>query len=95
MWRYSSYPAWDFLLLRKRAVSSASVHRHGSSMLRGGAFQAGRNDLSVRGEVDEFELEKFGFVVQQVDRWPLGRLTTLSRNGRVRGDGLLLIHGHT
>jgi hypothetical protein len=60
-----------------------------------GAFHAGRNDFSVRGEVDELGLEKLGVVVKQVDRWLLGRLTTLNRNGRARGNGHPLIRGHS
>jgi hypothetical protein len=53
------------------------------------------NDFSVCGEVDEFGLEKLGVVVQHVDRRLLDRLTTLSRNGRVKGNGLLLIRGRS
>jgi hypothetical protein len=52
------------------------------------------DDFSVGGKVDEFGLVKLGVVVQKVDRWLMGRLTTFSRNGRVRGDGLLLIRVH-
>jgi hypothetical protein len=44
------------------------------------------NELSVGGKVDELGLVKLGVVVHQIDRWLMGRLTTLSRNGRVRGE---------
>jgi hypothetical protein len=54
-------------------------------------FHAGRDDSSVCGEVDEFELEKLGIVVHRVDGCFLGFLTTFNRNGRVMGNGLVLI----
>jgi hypothetical protein len=60
----------------------------------GGAFHAGMDDFSVGGKVDELGLVKLGVVVHQLDRWLMGRLTTLSRNGRVRGNGLVLIRGN-
>jgi hypothetical protein len=63
-------------------------------MSRGGMFQAGRDDFSVGGKVDELGLVELGVVVQQVDSWLLGCLTTLSRNGCVRGNGLLPIRKH-
>jgi hypothetical protein len=44
-------------------------------------------------KVDDVGVEELGVVVQHVDRWLLGRLTTLSRNGRLTGNGLVLIRG--
>jgi hypothetical protein len=63
-------------------------------MSSGAASHAGRNEFSVCREVDELGLENFGVVVHKIDRWLLGRLTTLSRNGRVRENGPLLTRGH-
>jgi hypothetical protein len=63
-------------------------------MSRGGMFQAGRDDFALGGKVDELGLVKLGVVVHDVDMWLMGPFTTLNRNGRVRGNGLLLICGH-
>ena len=60
-----------------------------------GAFQAGGNNFSVRGEFDDSGLDKLGLVVHHVVTCLLGRLTTLNRSGGVRGNGQRLIRGHS
>jgi hypothetical protein len=44
-----------------------------------GTFEAGRDDFAVVSEVDEIGRGGVGFDVKQVDRWLMGRLTTLRR----------------
>jgi hypothetical protein len=52
------------------------------------------DNFAAGDEVGELMLEKLVVVAHHVDRWLMGRLTTLSRSGRGMGVRLLLIHGN-
>jgi hypothetical protein len=88
-------PRLGYLVVKETRRVARRRPDAGRINVAGGAFQADMNDFSVPEEADELGLEKLGVVVQQINRWISGRLTTLNCNGCVKGNGLLLISGHS
>jgi hypothetical protein len=82
---------------RRRLATEATILLHSFyncsavPRRRVGTFEPGGDDFAVVGEVDDLGRGWFGFVVKLIERWLVGRLTTLLRWCRVGGDGMLMI----